>query len=81
MDEFGRRARARFAGAPQDQQAGGSELLIAYVLPDDQMVYGGRPVVGYLSCPDFDFEEIPRGSGDQSAPGPSYPPIGRSWKS
>jgi hypothetical protein len=62
IDEFSQRARACFASAPQDQQAGGSALLIAYVLPDDQMLYGGRPVVGCLPGPDFAFEEIPRGT-------------------
>jgi hypothetical protein len=46
MGEFSRIAKGRFA----------------YVLPDDQMVYGGRPLVGRFRCPDFDFEEIPRGT-------------------
>lgn len=73
MDEFSRRARARFASAPTDQQAGGSELLIAYVLPDDQMVYGGRPVVGCLRCPDFDFEEISRGTWGSIGSGTDIP--------
>ena len=62
MGEFSMVATARFAGLSPGQQERGSEILVAYVLPDDQMVYGGRPVVGRFRCPDFEFEEIPRGT-------------------
>jgi hypothetical protein len=62
MAEFSRIAKARFAGLSPSQQERGSEVLVAYVLPDDQMAYGGRPVVGRFRCPDFEFEEIPRGT-------------------
>jgi hypothetical protein len=44
------------------------------------MLYGGRPVLGCLRDPDFAFEEIHAAPGDQSALGPTYPPIGGSWK-
>lgn len=62
MGEFSRIAKACFAGLPPGQQERGSEVLVAYVLQDDQMVYGGRPVVGRFRCPEFESEEIPRGT-------------------
>lgn len=62
MAEFSRTAKERFASLSPGQQERGSEVFVAYVLPDDQMVYGGRPVVGRFRCPDFEFEEIPRGT-------------------
>ena len=73
MGEFSRIAKARFAGLSPDQQERGSEVLVAYVLPDDQMVYGGRPVVGRFRCPHFEFEEIPRGTWGSIGSGTDIP--------
>jgi hypothetical protein len=73
MSEFSRIAKARFAGALAHQREGRSELLIAYVVPDERMVYGGRPVVCRLRCPDFNFEEIPRGTWGSIGSGTDIP--------
>lgn len=73
MSEFSRIAKARFAALPRDQQERGSEVLVAYVLPDDRMVYGGRPVVGRFRCPDFEFEKIPRGTWGSIGSGTDIP--------
>jgi hypothetical protein len=73
MGEFSRIAKDRFAGLPPGQQKRGSEVLVAYVLPDDQMVYGGRPLVGRFRCPDFDFEGVPRGTWGSIGSGTDIP--------
>ena len=73
MGEFSRIAKARFADLSPGQQERGSEVLISDVLPDDQMVYGGRPVVGCFRCPDFEFEEIPRGTWGSIGSGTDIP--------
>jgi hypothetical protein len=73
MDEFSAIAKARFAGLPTAQQRRGSEVLIAYVLPDEQATYGGQPLVGCFHCPDFEFEEIPRGRWGSIGSGTDIP--------
>src|SRR4051794_1989417 len=58
LEEFSRIARDCFAQAPAASRESGSELLLAYVLPDTQTLYGGRPVVASLRDPDFELEEV-----------------------
>jgi hypothetical protein len=73
MGEFSRIAKARFARLLVGQQERGSEVLMAYVLPNEQMVYGGQPLVGRFRCPDFEFEEIPRGAWGSIGSGTDIP--------